>query len=107
MTSNRATLAFLTALTALAIFFCYLLVAPFLKPIAFSFILAIVSYPVEARLRRWIPNRNVAALLSTTVVILCISLAAVFIGHAIISGLGDVYQSLVNPNGGKEKLGIY
>ncbi len=107
MTSNRATFVFLAALTALAVFFCYLLAAPFLKPIAFSLILAIVSYPVQARMRRWIHSRNVAALLSTSVVVLCISLTMVFLGRAIVSGLGDIYQSLVNPNGGKEKLGIY
>ena len=107
MTSNRGTFVFLAAFTAVAVYFCYLLAAPFLKPIAFSFILAIVSSPIQSRMRRWIHNRNVAALLSTTVVILCISLAAVFLGRAIISGLGDIYQSLVNPNDGKEKLGIY
>jgi len=105
--SNRATLPFLAALTAVAVFFCYLLAAPFLKPIAFSVILAIVFYPVHARVRRWIQNRNAAAFLSTTVVILSISLAAGFLGRAIISGLADIYQSLVNPQSDKEKLGTY
>jgi predicted PurR-regulated permease PerM len=107
MNGNRSTFAFLAALTAVAVFFCYLLAAPFLKPIAFSFILAIVVYPAHARLRRWIHNRNVAAFLSTTVVIICISFVAVLLGRAIVSGLGDIYQSLANPQSGKEKLGIY
>jgi predicted PurR-regulated permease PerM len=107
MTSNRAAFAFLAALTAVTVFFCYLLAAPFLKPIVFSFILAIVFYPLQAQTRRWIRNRNVAAFLSTTAVILCISLASVFLGRAIISGLVDIYQSLLNPNSGKEKLGLY
>lgn len=105
--SNRATLPFLAALTAVAVFFCYLLAAPFLKPIAFSVILAIVFYPAHTRVRRWIRNRNAAAFLSTTVVILCISLAAGFLGRAIISGLADIYQSLLNPQSDKEKLGTY
>jgi predicted PurR-regulated permease PerM len=107
MTSNRATFAFLAALTAVAVFFCYLLAAPFLKPIAFSVILAIIFYPVHARMCRWIHNRNAAAFFSTTVVIFCISLAAGFLGRAAISGLADIYQSLVNPRSDKEKLGIY
>ena len=107
MTNYRATLAFLAVLSAVAVFFCYLLAAPFLKPIAFSFLLAIMFYPVHARMLRWIPNRNVAAFLSTSVVIFFISLAAVLLGRAIVSGLVDIYQSLANPQSGKERLGIY
>jgi len=102
VTNYRATLAFLAVLSAVAVFFCYLLAAPFLKPIAFSFLLAIMFYPVHARMRRWIPNRNVAAFLSTSVVIFFISLAAVLLGRAIVSGLVDIYQSLANPQSGKE-----
>ncbi len=107
MPKNRITLAFLAALTAIALYFCYLLVAPFLRPIVFSIILAIVFYPVHARIHRWIRNRDVAAVLSTTAVILFITLAATFLGSAIISGLGDIYQSLSNPGNGKERLSLY
>ena len=58
-------------------------------------------------MRRWIGNRNLAALFSTTAVILFITLASVFLGRAITSGLGDIYQSLTTPDNGKEKLGPY
>ncbi len=107
MTKNRTTLAFLAVLAAVATYFSYLLVAPFLKPIVFSIVLAIVFYPAHARISRWIRNRNVAALLSTTAAILVITLAAAFLGHAIVSGLGEIYQSLVNPRNGSEKLSLY
>lgn len=107
MASNRSTFPFLAALTAVAIFFCYLLAAPFLKPMASSFILAIVFYPAHARIRRWTRNRNVAAFLSTTLVIICISLVTALLGRAMISGLNDIYQSLANPQSGTEKLGLY
>src|ERR1700693_5391494 len=94
MTKSRATLFLLMALTAIALYLCYLLVAPFLKPIMFSVILAIIVYPVHARIHQWVRNRNLSALLSTTVVILLIASLSLFLGRAIVSGLHDIYQSL-------------
>jgi predicted PurR-regulated permease PerM len=47
---SRAGVVFLLGLTGLALYLCYLLVAPFLKPILFAFILAIV-FPVQAKIR--------------------------------------------------------
>ena len=107
MNKERMTLAFLGALSVAALYFCYLLVAPFLKPFAFSIILAIVFNPVQRFMRRGIHNRNIAALLSTSAVILLISLLALFLGQAVISGLADIYQSLTSPSNGTEKLGLY
>jgi len=107
MTRNQTTFVFLAALTAIALFFCYLLVAPFFKPIVFAAILAIIFHPAQARTHRWIRNRNAAAALATTTVILFIGLATIFLGRAILSGLGDIYQSLANPGEGKERLSAY
>ena len=101
------TMAFLGGLALVAVYFCYLLVAPFLKPLAFSVILAIVFHPAHVFLRRRIRNRNFSALLSTSLVILLIGLVAVFLGRAIVSGLADIYQSLTSPSNGTEKLGLY
>ena len=98
---------FLAALAVVALYFCYLLIAPFQKPIAFSMILAIAFYPVQAWMCRWIRNRTVAALLTTILVILVITLGSVFLGGAIVSGLSDIYQALSNPSNGKERLGPY
>jgi predicted PurR-regulated permease PerM len=105
--TNRVTFIFLAVLTAVALYFCYLLVAPFQKPIAFSIILAIAFYPVQAWNCGWIRNRTVAALISTIFVILVITLGTVFLGGAIVSGLSDIYQAFSNPSNGKEKLGPY
>jgi predicted PurR-regulated permease PerM len=107
MTKERTTLAFLAILIGIALYFCYLLVAPFLKPIIFSIVLAIIFYPVYARIHRLIQNRNSSALLSTTVVVLCITLVSAFLGRAIVSGLRDIYQSLSSSGGGKERLSLY
>jgi len=107
MTKERTTLVFLSILIGIALYFCYLLVAPFLKPIVFSIVLAIICYPVYARIHRTIRNRNLCAGLSTTVVILLIMLVSAFLGRAIVSGLRDIYQSLSSSGGGKERLSLY
>jgi predicted PurR-regulated permease PerM len=107
MTKSRVALAFLAGLTGIAVYFCYLLVAPFLKPIVFSAILAILCYPAYVRIRRWVRNRNVSALLSTTLVTLLVTSISVVLGRAIVSGLQDVYRSLATSGDGRERLGIY
>jgi len=107
MRKSRATLVLLMALTAIALYLCYLLVAPFLKPIIFSVILAIIFYPVHARIHQWVRNRNLSALLSTTVVILLIASLSLFLGRAIVSGLHDIYQSLSGSGDTRERLSLF
>jgi predicted PurR-regulated permease PerM len=107
MTKSRATLVFLMALTTIALYLCYLLVAPFLKPIIFSAILAIIFYPVHARIHQWVRNRNLSALLSTIVVILLLASLSLFLGRAIVSGLHDIYQSLSSSGETRERLSLF
>ena len=107
MTKNRATLVFLIALTAIALYLCYLLVAPFLKPILFSLILAIIFYPAHARIHQQVRNRNISALLSTTLVILLILSISIFLGRAMVSGLRDIYQSLSGAGETRERLSFF
>ncbi len=104
---NRAGFAFLLVLTAIALYFCFVLLAPFLRPILFSAVLAVVFYPLHSRVRRKIRNRNLSALLSTCLIVLCILLATVFLGRALAGGLHDVYQSLGSSSDGSERLSLY
>jgi predicted PurR-regulated permease PerM len=104
---NRAGLAFLLGLTAVALYLCYVLVAPFLKPILFSAVLAVLFYPLHSHILRWIRNRNVSALVSTSLVILLIALSAIFLGRSIATGLRDIYQSLSSSGDGSERLSLY
>ena len=107
LTKNRATVAFLMALTAIALYLCYVLVAPFLKPIIFSAILAIISYPVHLKIRSWIRNRNVAAALSTAALIVLIAFPSFLLGRALVSGLHDIYDSLTESGEGRERLSVF
>ena len=107
MPKNRATLVFLLGVTAVALYLCYILISPFLKPIIFSAVLAVLFFPLHSQIHRRIRNRTVSALLSTVVVILLIALASIFLGRAIATGLRDIYQSLSNSGDGRERLSLY
>jgi predicted PurR-regulated permease PerM len=104
---NRAGLVFLLGLTAVALYFCCVLVAPFLRPILFSIVLAVLSYPLHSRIQRRVRNRNVSALLSTCLVVLFIVLSMALLGRALATGLRDVYQSLSGSGDGSERLSLY
>jgi predicted PurR-regulated permease PerM len=106
-TKNRAALVFLLGLTAVALYFCYILIAPFLRPIIFSAVIAILFYPLHSRLLRRVRNRNLSALLSTCFVVLFIVLSAGFLGRALATGLRDVYQSLNSSGDRGERLSLY
>jgi len=107
MTKERTSLVFLLLLVGIALFFCYLLVAPFLKPIIFSIVLAVLSYPLHARIHRWIRNRNLAALSSTTLVVVFLTSASIFLAQAVVSGLHDIYDSLSASGDTRERLALY
>jgi len=66
---NRSTLIFLLTLTALSLFLCYLLFQPFVFPLLSATVIAIVFYPVHARVQRRIPKPSLAALVTTLLVI--------------------------------------
>jgi predicted PurR-regulated permease PerM len=107
ITRSQAALPFLLGLTALSLYLCYLLVASFLKPILFALIFAIVFYPAHAQIRHWIRNRNAAAALSTTSMILLIGAFSLFIGRALVSGLHDIYDSLSSSGESRERLSVF
>jgi predicted PurR-regulated permease PerM len=107
ITRNRAGVVFLLGLTVLALYLCYLLIAPFLKPILFAFIFAIVFYPVHAKIRHWVRNRNAGAALSATAVILVVGVLSFLIGRALVSGLHDIYDSLSGSGESRERLTVF
>ena len=107
MTKNREALAFLLGLTIVALYLCYLLIAPFYKPVIFSIVLAVLFYPIHAFIGRWIRNRNIGAVLSTSLVILLITSLSIFLGQALLSGLREIYQSLSESGESKDRLGVF
>ena len=104
---NHATIFFLVGLAIFALYFCYLLIAPFWKPIIFSVVLGVIFYPLHARFHHSIRNRNLSAGLSTSTVILLITSLSLFLGQALASGLREIYQSLSGSGESKERLSVF
>ncbi|MGB8475098.1 MAG: AI-2E family transporter [Candidatus Acidiferrum sp.] len=107
MPQNRATYIFLLCLTLVALYGCYLLVAPFGKPIVFAAVAAILFQPVHLGIRRRVKNRTLAALCTTVIVVLLIILCSVLLGRAIAIGVHEIYDSLNVRADGRERLGAY
>lgn len=91
---RRATIFFLVTFSAVTLWFCYLIARPFLKPVFFAVVLAIVFLPLHEKVRKFIRNANGAALLSTLSVLLTITIPALLLGAALRRELTDLYKSL-------------
>jgi predicted PurR-regulated permease PerM len=91
---RQATIIFLVALSAVTLWFCYLIARPFLKPVFFAVVLAIVFHPLHSRLHRLIRSANATALLSTLCALLTIIIPAFLLSAALRSELTAAYQSL-------------
>jgi predicted PurR-regulated permease PerM len=91
---RRATIIFLVALGAVTLWFGYLIARPFLKPVFFAVVLAIVFRPLHARLHRLVRSANAAALLSTLCVVLTVVIPAFLLSAALRNELTAAYQSL-------------
>jgi predicted PurR-regulated permease PerM len=91
---RRATIIFLLALSAVTLWFCYMIARPFLEPVFFAVVLVIVFHPLHARLHRHIRSANAAALLSTLCALLTIIIPAFLLCAALRNELTLIYQSL-------------
>lgn len=94
MSKKTIGLIFLVTLALFALYFCYVIAKPFLQPIISALVLAIAFHPVHIRLHKRIRNANLAALVSTLLVILVIIVPALLIGLAITRELTDTYKTL-------------
>jgi predicted PurR-regulated permease PerM len=71
--------AALAALTAVGVYLCYLLVFPFLPGVTWAVALAVVGLPAHRLIARGVPNPNLAAGISTTLVVLLIAVPIVLV----------------------------
>jgi predicted PurR-regulated permease PerM len=90
---NTATFL-LIAITAGALYLCYLLVRPYAAPIIFALVVAIVFYPLHRYSQRVFRNRSASAILTTLATLLLTVVPLTFLLIAISKELSDLYQSL-------------
>jgi predicted PurR-regulated permease PerM len=91
MVRKRVTVIFLLTMTAVALYFCYLLFQPFLKPLLYAVVIAVVFFPVHMRIHKALRNPSLAALASTIIVILMIIVPAIAIILAIKEEVASLY----------------
>ena len=91
MVRKRVTVVFLLTLTAVSLYFCYLLFRPFLNPLLSALVIAVVFFPIHANIQRLLRHPSLAALASTIIVVLLIIVPAVAIILAIKGEVADLY----------------
>ena len=91
---TRSGILFLLSLTGIALVFCFVIFRPFLSPVITAVVIAVVFFPVQARMLKLVRYPTLAALLSTLLVILIIAVPAVLIGIAIKKEVSDLYALL-------------
>ncbi len=75
----------LLALTALALYLCWLIARPFVASLAWASALAVVAWPLHRRLARPLRRPSVAALLSCTLVFIVIGVPATMVAPRIVA----------------------
>lgn len=94
MLKKRVTLIFLIALSIFVLSLCYILFRPFLKPLFAAVVIAIVFFPVQARMLTVVRSPSIAAFLSTLLVTLIIIIPAILLGAAIYQELEHLTEYL-------------
>ncbi len=84
----------LIAVTAIAIYLCWLMVKPFVGVLGWATVLVIVFYPVHRRLEDRIRRPGLSALLSCLLVILTILVPVVLVTIAVFRELSGAMQNL-------------
>ena len=82
---DHALTAVLAVATAILLFLCWLLVQPFLAPLAWALTLAVVAHPLHGWIARRIPSPNIAAAVAVLVIVVGIVGPAIFVGQSIVS----------------------
>lgn len=91
---KQAAVIFLMCLAVVALYLCYLIARPFLGPALIAVMLAIVFYPLHARIQLYFHPPSVSAALSTTLVLLIVTIPMVLLGISVSGELRSVVQSL-------------
>ncbi len=104
---QQANTWFLLVLATVSLYLSYVVAKPFLNSIFAAVVLAIVFYPLQARIMLLLSRPNLAAIISTILVMLVVAIPAVFLGAVITKELSDLYQSLSVKSAAQGGLNAY
>lgn len=94
MVKKRITIIFLLTLTVFALALCFFIFRPFIRPILTAVVIAIIFFPVHAKMLRLVRSPSLAAIFSTVIVMLIVVIPAALIGMAITREATQLYQFL-------------
>jgi predicted PurR-regulated permease PerM len=103
---NAATLL-LAGITTAALYSCYLLFRPYITPILFASVIAIVFYPLHRYTQRTVRGTTASALISTLVTLLLTFVPLTFLLFAISNELRGLYQDLAARSAGAGGMVAY
>jgi predicted PurR-regulated permease PerM len=83
-TREHVLVVVLVAATALLLILCWLLIQPFLSPIAWALALAVIAHPLHSWIARRIHKPGLAAGLTVLVIAVVIVGPAIFVGNSIV-----------------------
>ncbi len=89
LTRERALAAVLVAVSAIVFYLCYRLVLPFLPALAWALALAVLAYPIHARIRRYVTNANLAAGLAVASVVMLVVVPILFVTAHLVREAGS------------------
>ena len=93
-TRDQVLVFVLAAATAVLLCLCWLLVRPFISPLAWALALAVVAHPLHGWIARRISNPHVAAALAVVIVAVAILVPVIFVAHSIVTQAGAMAQGL-------------
>jgi predicted PurR-regulated permease PerM len=88
---RRTKVIFLSVITAVACFFCYLIARPFAKPILAAAILAVLFHPLFLRLKAMTCNRNWAAFLSLALLLAALAALIALLAFVVQREITSTY----------------
>ncbi|HEX3104581.1 MAG TPA: AI-2E family transporter [Terriglobales bacterium] len=107
MMRDHASTWFLIAVAGVALYLSYIIAKPFLNPIFAALVLAIVFYPLHARINSRLRRPNLAASISTVLVIFVIAIPAIFLGITVTRELREQYEWLRHETAAQGGLNPY
>jgi predicted PurR-regulated permease PerM len=104
---QQANTWFLFALATLALYLSYLVAQPFLNAIFAAVVLTVVFHPLHTKVHSSVRRSNLAATISTILVILVVAIPACVLGVVATRELGDLYRSLSEKSAAQGGISAY
>jgi predicted PurR-regulated permease PerM len=92
VTQNRPERPFLIVAGVALAYLLWRIFSPFLEAIAWAGVIAVILYPLHARIRRRVRNANLAAFFATTVTLFFVVVPGIFLAFTLASQASQLYE---------------